>query len=261
MRRFGVDYLRVTRDGMWVDNRASLAPLQLEACVSVLDVGCGTGEFTRVLRAETAGRVVGLDHDARLLRHLAGPRVRGDAYTLPFRDNSVDLVVCQALLVNLEDPAAAVREFTRVAGDRVAVIEPDNSAVRVDSTVEAESDLARRARALFLAGVETDVALGSEAAALLRGAGLSDVVCNEYDHEQVIEPPYSAGDVEDVTRKATGAGLESDRETLLAASTPEEVDELRQQWRKMGREAADQMEAGEYRRREVVPFYVTVGSV
>ncbi|MDL0140052.1 SAM-dependent methyltransferase, partial [Halobacterium salinarum] len=35
--------------------------------------------------------------------------------------------------------------------------------------------------------------------------------------------------------------------------------ELRAAWREMGRDVVAQMQAGEYVRRETVPFYVTVG--
>lgn len=260
MRRFSAEYLERTREGMWED-REALADLRLDACDAVLDVGCGTGELTRVLVEESDARVVGVDRDANLLKHLseAADAVQGDARSLPFADGAVDLVVCQALLINLPDPGAAVREFARVASDRVAVVEPDNSAVEVASTVEAEAPLARRARDLYLAGVETDVGLGSGAADLLRDAGLADVTVRRYDHERTVEPPYSEADLEAAAKKASGEALRERRGTM--AGSEEGLDDLRQRWRAMGRAVLEQVEAGEYRRREVVPFYVTVGRV
>jgi len=262
VRRFSADYLESTRRGMWADSREALADLHFESCERVLDVGCGTGELAAVLREETDGLVVGVDRDPDLLAHVDGPAVRGDALSLPLSDDGVDLVVCQALLINLPDPGAAVREFARVASERVAAIEPDNSAVQVESTVEAEAPLARRARDLYLAGAETDVSLGAGAATLLREAGLTDVSTRRYDHERTIEPPYTEAAVEAVGRKATGAGLASDRETMLAGgATPETLDALRERWREMGRDAVEQVQADAYRRREVVPFYVSVGAV
>jgi SAM-dependent methyltransferase len=261
VRQFSADYLAATRRGMWADSRDALGALRLGDADRVLDVGCGTGELTAVLREECPGTVVGVDRDPELLARVPPPVVRGDALSLPFPDDSLDLVVCQALLVNLPDPSAAVREFARVARERVAAIEPDNSAVEVFSTVDSEPRLARRARELYLAGVDTDAALGADADGLFRDAGLADVRTRRYDHERAIEPPYGEADVRATRRRATGAGLESDRETMLAAATPEEVDDLRAAWRAMGREAAAQLRAGEYRRREVVPFYVTSGVV
>jgi SAM-dependent methyltransferase len=259
MRRFSADYLRRTRDGMWADEREALADLELPACDRILDVGCGEGALTRVLREECPGEVVGCDRDAALLAVLDGPTVRGDVYHLPFRDDAVDLVVCQALLVNLPEPRRAVREFARVASARAACIEPDNAAVSVRSTVEAERGLATRARERYLAGVGTDVALGGDAAGLLRAAGLSNVRTTRYDRTVVVEPPYSESDVRAVGRKANADGLRARRATM--AGSEEELDALRSEWRAMGREAARQLRAQEYRREETVPFYVTLGDV
>jgi SAM-dependent methyltransferase len=262
VREFSAEYLRTTREGMWADSRAALEPLELASRERVLDVGCGTGELTTVLREESPGTVVGLDADRSLLAHAGPPVVQGDALSLPFPDDAFDLVVCQALLINLPDPAAAVAEFTRVSRDLIAAIEPDNGAVSISSTAESEARLARRARELYLDGVETDVTLGAEAARLLETADCHDVSTHRYDNERRVEPPYSEAAIEAARRKATGAGLDSDRETMLAgAATPEELDDLRAAWRAMGRDVIEQMQAEEYRRCEVVPFYVTVGRV
>ncbi|WP_276273927.1 class I SAM-dependent methyltransferase [Haloarcula litorea] len=247
---------------MWADSREALADLALADCERALDVGCGTGELTRVLREECPGEVVGLDADADLLSAVDGPVVRGDATRLPFADDAFDLVVCQALLINLPDPAAAVREFARVAGDRVAAVEPNNAAVTVESTVDAEPPLARRARRYFLDGVETDVALGADAADLFEAAGLDVVSTRRYDQQRTVEPPYGDGAVRAARRKATGESLASDRETILnGGTTVEEYDALRERWRAMGRDVVAQMRAEEYERRETVPFFVTVGRV
>ncbi|MFD1644484.1 class I SAM-dependent methyltransferase [Haloarchaeobius litoreus] len=263
MRRFDAEYLEHTRSGMWADSRAALEPLELGSADSVLDVGCGTGEFSRVLAEETAGRVVGCDADPALLavaREFV-PVVAGDATRLPFRDDAFDLVTCQALLVNLPDPSVAVREFARVAADRVAVVEPDNAAVTVESTVDREAGLARAARAAYIAGSEVDPALGSEAAELLGEAGLVDVETRRYEHTRTLAPPYDEADLQAVAKKASGAGLASDEASLRTTLSDSEYDDLRESWREMGREAAAQAADGDYRRTETVPFYVTVGRV
>lgn len=261
MRRFTAEYLETTRQGMWADSREALADLALSSRERVLDVGAGTGELTAVLREESPGTVVALDADEELLTHVAPPHVRGDATRLPFATDAFDLVVCQALLVNLPQPARALAEFTRVSSDRVAVIEPDNSAVRIDSTVSAEPPLARRARELYLDGLDTDASLGA-VRDLFEAAGLRNVTIQRYEHERRIEPPYSTEAIESARRKASGAGIDADRETILAGeTTPEEFDDLRQEWRAMGRTVATQMQDEEYRQREVVPFFVTVGQV
>jgi len=261
VRRFTAEYLEATREGMWDDSREALADLELATRERVLDVGAGTGELTRVLREESPGTVFAIDADGDLLKHVTAPRVVGDATRLPFRSGVFDLVVCQALLVNLPEPEHGIQEFARVSSDRVAVVEPDNGAVRIDSTVAAEPSLARRARQLYLDSVETDAAIGA-ARTLFEAAGLHDVTVRRYDHERRIEPPYTERALESARRKASGAGIEADRETILAGETsPEEFDDLRQEWRAMGRQVTAQMQDATYHQREVVPFYVTVGRV
>ncbi|MEF8791103.1 MAG: methyltransferase domain-containing protein [Haloarculaceae archaeon] len=263
MRRFSAEYLRRTRTGMWTDgSRAALADLGLDSAGRVLDVGSGTGEFTAVLREETpdGALVVGADRDPDLLARADGPVVRADAHTLPASDGAFDVVACQALLVNLPDPTAVLREFRRVSRGRVAAVEPDNAAVSVDSTVDGEAALARRARELYLDGSGTDVSLGAASGAFER-SGLADVTVRRYDFERVVEPPYSEAAVRAATRKASGAGLRERRDVLADGTSPETLDALRESWREMGREAVRQLRDGEYRRRETVPFYVTVGRV
>ncbi|MFC7069848.1 class I SAM-dependent methyltransferase [Halobaculum lipolyticum] len=272
MRRFTADYLERTRRGMW-ESREALAPLELADRTRVLDVGCGTGELTRVLAEEApAAEVVGVDADRDLLAaareatgaDAGGDRtayVAGDATRLPFPDDAFDLVACQALLINLPDPAAAVREFARVSADSVAAVEPDNADVTVRSTVDAEAALEAEVREAYIAGVATDVAMGDRVGDLFADAGLAGVESRRYRHEKRVDPPYSGADLEDIARKASGAGI-ADHETELRRELGAAgYDDLRREWRAMGRSAAEQAQTGEYERVETVPFDVTVGRV
>lgn len=280
MRRFSAEYLERTRRGMWADSRAALADLDLAAHDRILDVGCGTGELTRILAEEAHpdATVVGLDADPELLavaREEATPGEEatkeaetadrsffgGDATRLPFPGDTFDLVVCQALLINLPEPRVAVEEFARVAADRVAAIEPNNAEVAVSSTVEAEEGLEREAREAFLAGVGTDVALGARVQELFAEVGLGDVATDRYYHRKQVEAPYTEAAMEDAARKASGAGIASHRSELESALSKTEYDELRRRWREMGRAVVEQMQSGEYERIEIVPFDVTVGRV
>lgn len=263
MRRFDAEYLESTRRGMWEDLE-KLADLDLDYRERIADVGCGTGELTRVLARESPADVVGIDADPALLAVAREriPVLAGDATCLPLRDDAVDLVTCQALLINLPAPRRAVEEFARVSTDLVCAIEPDNSEVAVESTVAAEPPLARRARDHYIEGAGTDVTLGEGSRELFEAVGLSDVRTRRYDHETRVEPPYDETALESAKRKLTGEGIESDRETMLEGGLePDGFDELRGEWREMGRETISQMQAGEYERVERVPFYVTVGRV
>jgi len=244
---------------MWEENRGALDALRLGETESVLDVGCGSGALTRVLTEELDGLVVGCDADTELLCHNTAPTVRGDAYSLPFVDESFETVVCQALLVNLGEPERAVGGFVRVASGRVGCIEPDNSEVRVESTVEYEPEVARRTRRRYIDGVSTDVSLGAGVAEILRDSELGNVTVERYDHELTLEPPYDEDDVRAVRRKAKGEPLRERRGEM--EGSVEEIDALREEWRSVGREAARQMEEGKYVRRETIPFYVVVGEL
>jgi SAM-dependent methyltransferase len=107
----------------------------LRAPATILDVGSGAGDIPRSLAGRFPGlRPFALDLSWALLalaRDL--PRVRGDARRLPFRDESVDVVISTHLFHHLTDDEAvlALRELSRVARRRVVV-----------------SDLLRRRRAL-----------------------------------------------------------------------------------------------------------------
>jgi ubiquinone/menaquinone biosynthesis C-methylase UbiE len=83
----------------------------------VLDVGCGTGWFSRELE-RGGGRVVALDIGVKLLEKVAqkcgAARVAGDACLLAFADNSFDIVVSSECIEHTLDPRQALAEMSRV---------------------------------------------------------------------------------------------------------------------------------------------------
>jgi ubiquinone/menaquinone biosynthesis C-methylase UbiE len=85
---------------------------------SVLDVGCGTGHFTRWL-SEQGLVAVGLDLSEEMLAEakvLDGVSlVRADAHRLPFGDGTFDLVAFITALEFLDNPQEALAEALRVA--------------------------------------------------------------------------------------------------------------------------------------------------
>ena len=93
---------------------------------SLLDVGCGTGYFTRRFAREHL-RVTGLDPDAAMLRFAAahgaaGERyLYGDARALPFPARSFDLCISITALCFIDEQARAVAEILRVTRRRFAL--------------------------------------------------------------------------------------------------------------------------------------------
>jgi len=86
---------------------------------SALDVGCGTGHFTRWL-AGRLPKVIGLDRAPAMLRQARrlDPRVRlieGDAHHLPLRDRAVDLSLLLFTLEFVDRPAGVLAEAIRVS--------------------------------------------------------------------------------------------------------------------------------------------------
>jgi SAM-dependent methyltransferase len=86
---------------------------------SVLEVGCGTGHFTRWM-AERGLDVVGVDVSGPMLNEArrlgGGPRyLPGDAHSLSFADGSYDVTALITTLEFLPDPARALAEAARVA--------------------------------------------------------------------------------------------------------------------------------------------------
>jgi ubiquinone/menaquinone biosynthesis C-methylase UbiE len=93
---------------------------------AALEVGCGTGHFTRWL-AGRIPRVVGLDRAPAMLAEARrrSPRLRviqADAHALPVRSQTVDLAFFLLTLEFLEDPAVALAEAVRVARRGLIVV-------------------------------------------------------------------------------------------------------------------------------------------
>jgi SAM-dependent methyltransferase len=121
--------------GMNDEKRIARLLLALSPGDGVLDVGCGTGNFTRdfATRVGPDGLVVGLDVSQTMLARAVRDTdaagfdqvayVRADAADAPFQDASFDAVCCFAALNLFADPFAALDSFTRVLtpGGRLAI--------------------------------------------------------------------------------------------------------------------------------------------
>jgi ubiquinone/menaquinone biosynthesis C-methylase UbiE len=85
----------------------------------VLDVGCGTGNYAAALTAATGSRVSGVDPSPRMLDRArdAAPwefLEIGSAESLPFPDDSYDVVMSTDVIHHVRDRDACFREAFRV---------------------------------------------------------------------------------------------------------------------------------------------------
>ena len=118
-----------TARGRWIGEteyrllRGVLAPASGD---SLLDVGCGTGYFTRRFAREHV-HVTGLDPDAAMLQFAAArapaqqPYLFGDACALPFPARSFDLCVSITALCFIREQSRALAEMVRVTRRRIVL--------------------------------------------------------------------------------------------------------------------------------------------
>jgi ubiquinone/menaquinone biosynthesis C-methylase UbiE len=122
--------------GMTEEHRIARLLLGLSPGDGVLDVACGTGNFTRDFARSVGvdGLAVGIDVSETMLERAVRDTadaglsdrsafVRGDASELPFQDASFDGVCCFAALHLFADPMRALDRMTAVLtpGGRIAI--------------------------------------------------------------------------------------------------------------------------------------------
>lgn len=111
-----------TARGSWIAGREFALMRRLlgpSAGATLLDVGCGTGHFSRRFAA-IGLRVAGLDPDPAMLGHARGlgggvSYLLGTGTELSFGDNAYDYVTAVTSLCFIADPERALREMWRVA--------------------------------------------------------------------------------------------------------------------------------------------------
>jgi SAM-dependent methyltransferase len=169
---FGVRYLEQARRQLFARHPDYLPflvrHLGVHPGMTVVDVGCGTGVYTRILasRLHGEGRAIGVDlHPAVVAHAHAASQAEGwgetieyrvgDAAALPLPDACADVVFCNSLLWLLRDPAAALREMRRVlrSGGRALAAEPDGGLIHsFDPKRPRLSELEERFQACFARG-------------------------------------------------------------------------------------------------------------
>lgn len=174
---------------------------------SVLDVGCGVGDWTaellRILPAEV--QVAAVDREPEWVKR-SQERFKGrvavresSAEKLPYAEASFDMVTCQTLLIHVAKPAEVIQEMLRVLkpGGLLAVAEPSNIAQTHDS-IELTSDEATALYRMNMLCERGKIALGegnSSLGDLLPGlfsqARLNEIQVYTGDKAAALFPPYT----------------------------------------------------------------------
>ncbi len=96
----------------WQRRRHEIVTRQAGARGRILDIGCGSSRILRDLPG-----AVGLDLSFRKLRYMRRygiPLVHGSIFALPFRDRTVDVVVCSEVIEHVPGDPAPFAEMARV---------------------------------------------------------------------------------------------------------------------------------------------------
>ena len=191
---------------------------QLAQANNLLDVGCGLGHWHRVLLPflNPQAQIFGVDREQQWVNNVISEIAKrypdidqkrfhyqqGDAYKLPYDDNSFDAVTCQTLIIHLEYPEAGLKEMVRVAkpGGLIICVEPENLRNCLDlDCLSPELPIEwqvmniefwmRWERGKMALG-EGNCSLGGLVPGYLSKFGLSDIAVYVTDKASFLCPPY-----------------------------------------------------------------------
>jgi ubiquinone/menaquinone biosynthesis C-methylase UbiE len=160
--------------------------LDLGDGLTLLDVGCGTGDDVRDLASMLGrhGRAVGVDVSGAMIaeaknRHAASGLplefCEGEAHDLKFPDASFDRCRTERMFMHLDRPEQALAEMVRVMrpGGRIVVFDFDWDTVFVDSPFKATT---RKIVQAFSDGIRNGW-IGRSLPRLFQEAGLTEITC------------------------------------------------------------------------------------
>ena len=195
---FRVRYLRRSRE-LWrryLEGKPWIGQLYtrflgLRPGIIIIDVGCGTGDFTRYLARLNPGKcqMIGVDARAASIKAAQAETKKaglskgivfrvGDVNKLPLDKDYADLTCCRTLLMHLPDPLTAVKEMSRVTrpGGSVVAVEPGEMRTFHDPKDQKFTELALAVEKAYRAGIwkleGKDFAIGEKLAGIFQEAGL-----------------------------------------------------------------------------------------
>lgn len=129
MKSATYDAWYATPRGRWIGDQEFILLARLlnaRPGETLLDVGCGTGYYSRRFAREARLKVTGVDIDPDMIAFAKTQATDiefalGDAQNLPYTDASFDHVVAITSLCFVADEVRAVHEIARIARQRVAL--------------------------------------------------------------------------------------------------------------------------------------------
>jgi len=207
------------RKYMWhqpqIDRLASV--MGLSPGMTVADIGCGLGYlgWTYWKHFGKRGTYIGVDCSDSLMREatdfsaewsVGGTSnfITGNCYDVPIADGSVDMTMCQTLLMHLEFPEKALHEMIRITkpGGIVVCKELDSvsrylrlgfSSVNEDASID-DIIFQRRMKLIWIQGRKAlgfgDYGIGARVPKMMQEAGLNEIKGFCRDKLEFLVPPY-----------------------------------------------------------------------
>jgi ubiquinone/menaquinone biosynthesis C-methylase UbiE len=104
---------------VWLETLASFIPLS--SVKTIIDLGCGTGRFTKGLSNQFSAKVYGIDSSWKMLSNanqsVISPLIKyiqGSAENIPLMDGTVDLIFLSMVYHHIKNKSVAINEFARV---------------------------------------------------------------------------------------------------------------------------------------------------
>ena len=172
---------------IWPQERELLSAYCLAADLHILDVGCGTGEFTWRCAAQFPhAEVLGIDvlpqqiEYARRHQERFAPRLEfreGDAFALDLPDNRFDLVACRHMLQSVPEAERVIAELIRVTrpGGRLHLLVEDYGMIHAYPTRHDLDAYWQRAMNGFVRHMHVDPRIGRRAWFELHSRGIQNL--------------------------------------------------------------------------------------
>jgi len=103
----------------------------------ILDIGCGSGVQLRALEVDSPGLLIGMDLNLSALQFAKGKDIPNtefliaDAEQLPFKEKTVNRIICAEIIEHLHEPEKMIAESDRVLADcgKIVISTPNENSV------------------------------------------------------------------------------------------------------------------------------------